>query len=285
MKKILSLVLILAVVLAMVLPMAVSADTTVNGHVLAQPTVTAVYLADDVTPAHGLPAAGAGSGDITVHIVGTNFDVVTDYTPADPMPTITVTAHGFTATAGSVTGTVTSVTDSSHLTATFVVAAASTSGYYDVQVSQGGLTSPLNYAADRFIVNSYGSVTAPNNILLGLMSVNATASGNDITTGGLVSNDLTWQLTVKNTTTSNPTNAGYMSTGGDGTGSVLTNKFQISKDGTGFFDSNTGLTAGTNYPNFGTALPLYVRQPIAAGTTDAAGTYSIIITFTYSATY
>jgi hypothetical protein len=281
MKKILSLVLILAVLLAMVLPLAVSADTSVNGHVLSQPTVSAVLLADDVTPAHGLPSAGSGSGNITVHIVGTNFDVVTDYTPNDPMPTITVTAHGFTATAGSVTGTVTSVTDATHLTATFVVAAASTSGYYDVQVSQGGLTSPVNYTADRFIVNSYGTVTPPSDIHFNLMTVGTTVTANDITTGGLVSNDLTWQMTVADANTG--AHKGHMLSGGN----ALTSAFRISQDSTAgdFADSDAGLTAGTNYPATGTALPLYVKQAIAAGTGDAAGTYSIVIKFTYATTY
>jgi hypothetical protein len=216
-----------------------------------------------------------------VHIVGTNFDVVTDYSPNDPMPTIIVTAHGFTATAGSVTGTVTAVTDSSHLTATFVVAAASTSGYYDVQVSQGGFTSDVNYSADRFIVNSYGIPTAPT-VYLGVMTMGQTTSANSAggspnSPGNLSTNDLTWKMTV-----ADATNGGYMKS----SGTPLHAQFMISKDSTpgDFAAADPGLTASDgSYVSTGTALPLYVKQAVT--TLDGAGDYSITITFAYSATY
>jgi len=167
------------------------------------------------------------------------------------------------------------------ITATFTVLAGTESGNYDVTVAQGGRTSATS-SADYFLVHSYGTVTAPSAISLGLMSVGSTATGNDTNTGSISTNDATWNMTVQDTKSTNP---GFMSINGDGTGGTLTNAFKISKDSTpgDFVAANTGLSSGTTYVDSGTSLPIYVSQQVVSG--DAAGSYSMTITFTYSAKY
>jgi hypothetical protein len=274
MKRLFILGLVVALVAVLVLPMATmaSSSTSVSGHVLASPTVNDVYLTSTTTPASGSPTASSSSGPIIVDIIGTNFDYPLG---ADPTPLVATSAGS------NITITSVSVVSTTKITATFTVLAATTSGNYDVTVTQGGRTSATS-SADYFLVHSYGTVTAPSAISLGLMSVGSTATGNDVSTGSISTNDAIWNMTVQDTKATNP---GFMSINGDGTGGTLTNAFEISKDSTlgDFVSANTGLSSGTTYVNSGTSLPIYVSQQVVSG--DAAGSYSITITFTYSAKY
>jgi hypothetical protein len=263
MKKFLAICLVLVTVLAIALPSMVLADTsTISGHVVSRPVVTHVYLAGGTNPGKGTPSASSPSSAISLDIDGTDFDNI----GGDPVPTVTTSA-GVNITVTSV-----SIDSDTLMHATFTVAAATTSGPYDVQVTQGGLTSTVN-GNDHFIVGSYGTVTAPS-ISMGLISVGTDKIVNG--TGGLVTNDTTWQMTVQDAS-----NNGYMKSGS----TALTDKCKISKDSTpaDFVAADTGLAAGSTYINSGDTLPLYVSQK--AELADGAGTYSITITFTYSPTY
>jgi hypothetical protein len=264
MKKFLAICLVLVTVLAIALPSMVLADnTTINGHVVSRPVVTHVYLTGGTNPGKGTPSAGAPSSAVILDIDGTDFDNIS----GDPVPTVTTSAGA------NITVTSVSIDSDTLMHATFTVAAATTSGPYDVQVTQGGLTSVVSSPADNFVVGSYGTVTTPS-ISMGLISVGTDkiVNGN----GGLVTNDTTWAMTVKDNS-----NLGFMKSGG----TSLTDKCKISKDSTpaDFVVADTGLTAGSTYINSGDTLPLYVSQK--AELADSAGTYSITITFTYSPTY
>jgi hypothetical protein len=272
MKRLIALGLVIALVLTLALPVAVSAadgGSVVSGHVLGTPVVSAVYNTTTTTAAYALPVSNTDTPSVTVDIIGSSFDATDGISPHDPFPVVTTTA-----------GTVTVLSStSSKIIATIVLTAGTISGNYDVIVAQGGRTSAQT-SADHFLVKSYGNVSAPSTISLGLMSTGTPTTANS--TGTISTNDTTWSMTVNNT---NTTNAGYMSTGGNGTGSVLADPFMISKDSTlgDFVASNTGLSAGTTYPSTGSSLPLYVSQKVESG--DAAGGYSITITFTWSAKY
>jgi hypothetical protein len=67
-----------------------------------------------------------------------------------------------------------------------------------------------------------------------------------------------------------------MDTVGDGSGTLLTDKFQIGKNGSAYAAADTGIS----YTN-PSSIPLFVSQQVVSG--DTAGSYQITITFTGSA--
>ena len=274
MKRLVALGLVIALVLTLALPLAVSA-TSISGQVLSQPTITHVYLHGTTTPASGLITASTPSSPIALDIEGTNFDT----TSGDPVPAVTTSA-----TAGAITVSAVSVSSSTLLYATFVVAAGTISGNYDVMVTQGGRTSSTS-SADYFLVKSYGTVSAPSDISLGLMSIGIPATANGA--GSIVTNDASWTVSVKDST--NTANAGHMSISGTGTGilgtNVLTEPFLISKDNVpaDYAAANLGISLTGTYSSSGSALPMYVSQTVDSN--DGAGSYSITITFTFSPKY
>ena len=276
MKKFLAICLVLVMVLAIALPSMVLADTQVNGKILPQPAVSAVYMRGTSNAAEATMANSASTPSVDVDIIGSNFDVTNGVAPNDPMPTVT------TSGGGAITVSAVSVVDANTIHATFAIVAATTSGDYDVLVHQGGKVSDAS-SADYFIVGSYVNITAPT-LSIGVMNINATTTANTTQTGNsagsISTNDTSNTVSATNTSVSNPTHRGQMSTGGDGTGNVLTSKFNISKEGTTFATADVGIAYSVGLPS--TALPLYVSQTVA---TETAGTYSITITYTCSGLY
>ena len=276
MKKFLAICLVLVTILAISLPNVVLADTQVNGKILPQPAVSNVYMRGTENAAEATMANSASAPSVDVDIIGSNFDVTNGVEPNDPMPTVT-TSGGVAIAVSDV-----SVVDANTIHATFAIVAATTSGNYDVFVHQGGKVSDAS-SADYFIVGSYVNITAPT-LYIGVMNINHTTTANTTQTGNsagsISTNDTSNIVSATNTSVSNPTNRGKMSTGGDGTGNVLVSLFKIGPDNDHLVNANTSISYSVSAPS-GT-LPLYVSQTVA---TETAGTYTITITYTCSGLY
>ena len=251
-KKLLPIAVTLALVLTLLVPTAVLADTTtVTGTVAAVPTLTSVTAnTGDENTAPSIVFVGTGfvAGETTVSITGT-----AGITPGTP--------SGVTATG---------------LTCVFTIADEAESGARNVYVTVAG---KISVQTVTFTVNGYITVTAPDTgMALSYLTAGQTETG-EITGGVVASNWATdWQVVATDLSGVNgkSTNLGQMNTSADGTGTVLANKFQISKTTgpTGLVDSDTpGLTYGTKP----TTLPFFISQVVAAAAT--AGDYTITISF------
>lgn len=127
------------------------------------------------------------------------------------------------------------------------------------------------------IVAAQVTVTAPGAIAFGnfVYGDNPQQSATDgtvtVVPGSRNPSAVNWQVTANDTA-----NGGYMK---DGT-TPLTNKLQISKDGSSYANADT---PGLTYTGTGNGtLPFWAKQNIAGNETP--GTYSIIITFIGSVT-
>jgi hypothetical protein len=275
MKKFLAICLVLVTVLAIALPSMVLADTQVNGKILPQPSVTHVYMRGTSNAAEAAMADNTSTPSVDVDIIGTNFDVTDGVAPNDPMPTVT------TSGAAAIVVSAVSVVDANTIHATFAIVAATTSGDYDVFVHQGGKMSNQG-AADYFIVGSYVNITAPT-LYIGVMNINATTTANTTQTGNsagsISTNDTSNTVSAINSASTHP---GYMDTVGDGSGTRLANKFNISPDSnpSHLVTADNSISYSVGRPS--TALPLYVSQQVV---TETAGTYKITITYTCSGLY
>ena len=257
MKRILAMCLVLVLILVIALPAAVLADTTgtagVNGDVAPTPSLASISITS------GTPNASTGGVvDISETLTGSNFDSAAN---------VTVTISGVGVTADNVT-----VASDTSITATFHLAAgpATTSGARDVYVHQSGRDSTETVV---FSVGGYITITAPSPIDMGVMTVGSTNTGSSNTPGTVETNDASTSVTAKDSKTNN---AGYMDTVGDGSGNLLTDKFQIGKNGSAYAAADTGIS----YTN-PSSIPLFVSQQVVSG--DTAGSYQITITFTGSA--
>ena len=259
MKKFLAICLVLVTVLAIALPSMVLASNTgtagVNGSVPQVPVLSSISATS------GTPhATGAGVVDVSETLTGSSFDT-------DPTAVVTVTITGT-----GVTADVVSVDSPTQITATFHLAAGptTTSGIRDVYVHQSGRDSTDTVT---FTVNGYIAITAPSAISMGVMTVGGTTIKNSTTPGTVETNDSSTSVLAKDVKVSN---AGKMDTVGDGSGTLLSNKFQISQTNGSYANADGGFS----YTN-PTSLPLYVSQQVVSG--DTAGSYQITITFTGSA--
>jgi hypothetical protein len=122
------------------------------------------------------------------------------------------------------------------------------------------------------IVEAELTVAAPSAIAFGNFvfgdntDQSATNGTVTVTPGSRNTPDVPWLVTAKD-----ETNGGYMMDGA----TPLTNKLQISKEGTTYADADTGVIyGGTGDDEF----EFYAKQNVVNG--DAVGTYSITITFT-----
>ena len=223
MKRILAMCLVLVLILVIALPTVVLADTTgtagVNGDVAPIPSL------DSISVTSGTPnATGGGVVDISETLTGSNFDAAAN---------VTVTISGAGVTADNVT-----VASDTSITATFHLAAGplTTSGDRDVYVHQSGRDSTETVT---FSVGGYITITAPSAIDMGVMTVGSTTTGSSGTPGTVETNDASTSVTAKD---AKSTAAGYMDTVGDGSGTLLTDKFQISKDGNTYAAADTGIS-------------------------------------------
>jgi len=259
MKKILSLVLILAVLLAMVLPLAVSASDTgtsvTNGDVADTPTLTSIL--DGSSHNYATPQNDAGADQaIDVTFTGTLFKQGADFS-ANVSGGAGVSFDTFNWVSS------TSLTAKLHVQHGHLTVR----GDRSVTLTQSGRTS----GSVTFTINGYIDITAPT-VSRGVMTVGATNT-KTATAGTVETNDASNCSVLAQDTKGQ--NAGHMTINSDGTGGSIAAKFQIGKTGT-VGDSDTGFS----YTN-PTTLPFYVSQAVVPG--DAAGTYQITITFTASA--
>ena len=100
-----------------------------------------------------------------------------------------------------------------------------------------------------------------------------------VSAGSISTNDTSNTVSAINSASTHP---GYMDTVGDGSGTRLGNKFNISPD-----SNPTHLVTADNPINYvvgapSSTLPLYVSQQVV---TETAGTYKITITYTCSGIY
>jgi hypothetical protein len=258
-KKFLALCLVLVLVLTIAIPSMVLAGNTagVNGSVPPVPSLSNISI-DNGTP----HATGAGVVDINETLTGSSFDT-------DPTAVVTVMITGTGVTADTIV-----VSNDTTITAHFHLAAgpATTVGARDVTVTQSGRTS----GTVTFTVNGYISVTAPSAISLGVMTVGTTTNGQSASTGSVETNDTSNGVAVNDL---KGTATGLMNTASDGSGTSLSHKFQISKDGITYAAADTGISY-SNLANAAT-FSLYVGQQVVSG--DSAGSYQITITFAGSA--
>ena len=259
MKKFLAICLVLVTVLAIALPSVVLASNTgtagVSGDVAPVPVLTSISTTS------GTPhATGGGVVDVSETLTGSSFDT-------DPTAVVTVTITGTGVTADTV-----AVSNSTTITATFHLAAGSTttSGVRDVYVHQSGRDS-VNTVT--FTVNGYIAITAPSGISMGVMSVGVTTTKSSTTPGTVETNDASTSVSA---TDAKASHAGKMDTVGDGSGTLLTDAFQISQTNGSYANADSGFS----YTN-PTSLPFYVSQQVVSG--DTAGSYQITITFVGSA--
>jgi len=252
MKKILSLVLILAVVLAMVLPLAVSAaDTGVTGDV--PPTPTLLSLSQSSETPNTVANATSKTVSETLTSTGTDFEQGATYS----------------VNIGSASGvTVDNVAwaSTSTITASFHIPAGTAAGIRTISITESGRTSNIV----NFTVNSYISITAPSAISLGVMTIGVAKTGTSSAGGAVDANATGATVTASDANTG--TNTGHMLSGGN----FLFNAFQIGPNGTTLVAAN----AGFSYAASATTLPFFVSQTAVAD--DTAGSYSITITFTGS---
>jgi hypothetical protein len=122
-------------------------------------------------------------------------------------------------------------------------------------------------------------VTAPSAINLNVLVVGQTTTGYSVTSGSVVSNYANWSVSATDAPGgTKTTNYGYMTTNADGSGSKLTDAFQVGKVSGNYYASNS---PGVTYTGAGNgSLPFYVSQSVVPS--DAAGSYTITITFTIS---
>jgi hypothetical protein len=195
---------------------------------------------------------------------------------ANTYPSIIISGTGFTgATAVSFGADITVnsyvVDTDTQITANIKVPMDAAVGARDVSVTtpEGTATS-----AEAFtVIASSISVSAPNGIALGDMVRGLTVTGTSTPAGSVNTNAQNWQVTAIDAKGSN---TGFMTKGGT---TPLLAEFQISREGiaTNLANAHTGITYNQT-SNSNQQLPFYVSQSI--DTNEAAGSYSITITFT-----
>jgi hypothetical protein len=248
-KLILTLAAIMALVGVMISPMTVMAlDTTTIIGGVAIPTVTSIA-----------PNSGVKGNTYTLVAIGGTY-----LTGASA-----VTFSGTDVTANTI-----SVTSDTAITVTVLVGASAAIGARDVLVTTPGGTGTLT--GGFTVVAGSITVNAPTGFSLGNMVRGTTVTGT-AAAGSVVTDNPNWQVTALDSTTANP-NKGYMTKAGT---TPLIAKFQISRlsTTTGLANADTGITYDQT-DNADKVLPFYVSQVINAA--EAAGSYSITITFTGS---
>jgi hypothetical protein len=243
----------LAVVLAMILPMAVSADNTgtagVTGDVPPTPTLDHLSQTSE-TPNTVLNGASKTVSE-TLTSTGTDFEQ----------------GAAYSVNIGSANGvTVDNVVwhTTATITADLHIPAGCAAGDRTISITESGRTS----GTKTFTVNNYISISAPSAISLGVMTIGVAKTGQSGTGGTVDANQTGATVTAKDA--NQGANTGHMLSSGN----PLTNAFQIGPSGGTLTTADTGFS----YAASATSLPFYVSQ--TALTDDAAGTYSITITFT-----
>ena len=258
MKKFLALCLVLALVAAIALPSVVLASNIGTAGISGD--VAPVPVLSSISTTSGTPhATGGGAVDISETLTGSSFDT-------DPTAVITITITGTGVTADTVV-----VSNDTTITAHFHLAAGPTtmSSVRDVYVHQSGQDST---DVVTFTVVGYIAITAPSAISMGVMVVGGTTTKSSTTPGTVETNDASTSVLAADAKVSH---AGKMDTVGDGSGTLLTDKFQISQTNGSYANADSGFS----YTN-PTSLPFYVSQQVVSG--DTAGSYQITITFTGS---
>jgi hypothetical protein len=249
MKKFLAICLVLVTVLAIALPSMVLADNTavVNGTVAATPVLSSIS-----GNTHGLPHTATVGGPVTVSgiiLTGSSFE---------SEATVTIDGSGVNYVSCV-------VNSDTQITAVFSLDAAAAAGTRVIHVTQGGKTS-VNTAV-TFLVDNYINVTAPSAVDLGVLDVTSAHNKAHSGTAGSVDTNLSTGFKVIASDLKG-TNTGYMVS----TGTPLHYELQVSNADSGYAAAHTG----HEYDNV-TTLPFYVDQQ--GYSTDAAGSYSITITF------
>jgi hypothetical protein len=136
-----------------------------------------------------------------------------------------------------------------------------------VIAAPGNTTEVTGSIVEAEITVAAPSAIAFGNFVYGNNTQQSATNGTvTVTPGSRNTPDVPWTVTAKD-----ETNGGYMKDGA----TQLTNKLQISKEGTTYAVADTGIVyGGTGNGEF----KFYARQNVVNG--DAVGTYSITITFT-----